>query len=370
MVKKYGIISDIHKDPNIIIPAIGRLKDAGAERLILNGDIGGRQGSLEQSQQYTAFILNKLAQSGLETFVQPGSHETLLAYGPVIEHFSDKFSNIIDTTRNSKHSEDDHDLVFLPGSDFLSGGEYQIGNDGKIPSGGYIEANGGHNLVMFDSLEEYVGSIKGMVEIDDTVKFKGFQYFNIGDLRNQVTDPERTIMICHVPRKFDNVETCVDMAEFGDVVEGGFKEYILQDKEGNQKIVIETPDMDHDKFIAQLRKNKGLKIKEVKSIPDGAVIPLQFTKPYIDAGAPVVVKRENRGNNDLRDLYEELGITKAVSGHFHESSHRANDVNGNHVPENTFTNELFWNSGYGDAGHFGVLSIDGTKVSYQNVHLE
>ena len=72
----------------------------------------------------------------------------------------------------------------------------------------------------------------------------------------------------------------------------------------------------------------------------------------------------------MKSIYEELGIRKAVSGHFHESGHRANDRNGNHVQEGTNVNELFWNSGYLDAGQTGILTIRGDEVSYQNIRLD
>ena len=69
-------------------------------------------------------------------------------------------------------------------------------------------------------------------------------------------------------------------------------------------------------------------------------------------------------------MYEKLGIRKAVSGHFHESSHRANDRNSKHVFENTFVEELFWNSGCLDIGQCGILTVKDNKVSYRNVRLQ
>ena len=38
---------------------------------------------------------------------------------------------------------------------------------------------------------------------------------NMNDLKKMVSDPEKTILFSHVPRKFDNSETGVDMAELG-----------------------------------------------------------------------------------------------------------------------------------------------------------
>lgn len=96
---KYGVISDVHSNPGMVPAAIDVLKRLGAEQLILNGDIGNAQETLKESQNYIAFILDTAGKSGLETFVQPGSHEMLMAYDPVIAYFTDKYENITDATR-------------------------------------------------------------------------------------------------------------------------------------------------------------------------------------------------------------------------------------------------------------------------------
>ncbi len=299
MITKYGVISDVHEDPRIVPTAIETLRQRGAEKLLVNGDIGERMSNLEQSQAHTTFILESIGKSGLESYVQPGSHETVEGYQPVINHFSEQYPNIHDATQNQKLEQTNHHLVFLPGSDFLCNGQYQIGNDKDIETGLYNTKNG------------------------------PIFYFNMQDLKQLVTHPEKTIVVCHVPRKFDNLETCVDVAEFGEA---------------------EHP--------FRMRGNL---------IPGKSVFPLPIAQQFVDKGYPITLKKENRGNEDLRDLYQELGITKAVTGHFHESSHRANDANGDHVEPGILTDNLFWNSGHLDRGYTGILTVDGEYVSYENV---
>jgi hypothetical protein len=331
MVTKYGVISDVHGDPRIVGQAIEVLEREGAEKLLVNGDIGNQQGSLKESQSYVAFVLDSIGKSGLEAFVQPGSHETLLAFGPVIDSISEDYSNLIDVTKNQRIEQVGYDLVFLPGSDFSCGGEYQIGNDSGLPSRNYLQLNDSPSLTMFDTLEEGMDSVVGMRRLDPNMKIRMFHYSNMQDLKKLVTNPEKTVMVCHVPRKFDNLESAVDMAEFGEVTE---------DFELQGDIV---------------RK--------------GSVYPLPVAKQVVQAGYPVEIMRANRGNEDLTGLYNELGITKAVSGHFHESGHRACDGEGNHVEEGKMVNKLFWNSGHLDVGQTGILSVDGEKVSYRNIQL-
>lgn len=320
----YGVISDVHQDPRIVPASIEVLKKLGAEKLLINGDIGNQQRTLEDSQNYVAFILDSIGKSGLESYVQPGSHETLLAFGPVMDAFADKYSNLVDATKVPKAEQKGHSLIFLPGSDFLCGGEYQIGNHEQIPSGRYIQTQKG--LMQFEEFGQYVGAIQ------QGVAQGAMQYSNMNDLRKLVNDPDKSIVVCHVPRKFDNLEYAVDMAEFG---------------EATEKFNLNGNDVEQD-----------------------SVFPLPVAQQIVQAGYPVEIRQENRGNKDLKALYEELGINKAVSGHFHESGHRANDTYGNHVSEGNLVTDLFWNSGHLDAGQTGILTVGDGKVSYRNIRLE
>ena len=164
MVKtKYGMISDVHEDPRIVQIAIDILKKRGAKKLLVNGDIGGRMKSVEQSQAYSALILECIGKSGLESYVQPGSHETLKGFHPVIYHFSEKYPNINNILENQKREAKDHHLVFLPGSDFLCDGQYQIGNNKDIETGLYNTKNG------------------------------SLFYSNMNDLKKLITKPEKKV---------------------------------------------------------------------------------------------------------------------------------------------------------------------------------
>lgn len=295
---RYGVISDIHDDPRVINPALEVLQREGIDELLVNGDIGGNYGSLEQSQGYTAMILDAIGRSGLQAYVQPGSHETIGGFHPVLDHFAQKYPTIHSVFDARRVQQEGHDLVFIPGSDFLCGGEYQIGN-GEMQTGIYK-------------------SRKGLLH-----------YENMQDIRTHVRNPENTIVVCHVPRKFDTLENGVDVAEFGEAT-----------------------------FDFPLR---GEIIKK------GSVFPRPAAEIIANEGYPIALKKENRGNEDLAKIYDELGITKAISGHFHESSHRAHDSQGNNVPEGTLVEELFWNSGHLDQGYTGVLTVQGNKVSYKNI---
>ncbi len=306
METKYGIISDIHRiHPNGVVAAMSALNAKGAQKIILNGDITGDQFQDLGEDDYLGHMLTGAGRSGLEVYIQPGSHEKVDLFEPVINALVSKYENLVYAAQNPKLETPDHHLVFLPGSDWMAGDAtgkgYQFHNE-SLKTGFYKTDTGVQRMI------------------------------NIQDLRRYVTDPQKTIVICHVPRKFDSPDTCVDMAYFGE---------------------------------AQRAFRLGDNIVE-----EGSVFPGPVGERLVKAGAPVRMKTENRGNEDLRTLYEDLGITKAVTGHFHESVHRANDRNGRRVREGVLVNELFWNASYMDGMKAGILTVRDGKVAYENVEFK
>lgn len=316
----------MHHDPRIVAPAIEVLKGLGAQKIIANGDIGERQRTLEASQAYVASVLKALGESGLESRISTGSHETVAAFEPVFQHFSEKYPNLVSVFKEPKIEEKDHHVAFLPGSDFVCGGEYLIGNNEAIPTGLYLQLE--------DRLHPY--SPEALQLLQPTGQLRGIlRYINPKDLKKLVTEPEKTIVVCHVPRRFEGKEA-VDVAYFSE----------RPDKKVIPGAVVE----------AMLRQKYGAGVRTEE-------IPLLAIKEGLE------LRRENRGNERLRELYEELGITKAVSGHFHESTHKAHDATAQPVKEGDFVDELYWNSGHLDVGHCGLLHVKDGKVAYQNVDL-
>ena len=363
---KYGIMSDIHEDPRVVSNAISVLKKLGANKLILNGDIGIHSNSINTAQDHTAIILDSIGKSGLESYVQTGSHEITFAHEPVLASFTNKYSNIIDVFKHPKIDMNSHHLVFLPGSDVNAGGEYTFGG-ADIPTGTY-----------FKTLE---GQIIPLVDMDVAMEFSNagqlgglIHYNNMSDLRNYVSHPDKTIVICHVPRRFDNFTTGIDVAHFIDQYDVNTRMVMFKDDPENR-----------DKFISysglvpvnipmaksMLESDTAMRYNG-KHVTEDDII--SFATKYASKNSEELIRvyverNENRGNEDLKNLYDELGIRKAVSGHFHESSHRAHDSNGIIVPQNTFVNDLFWNSGHLDKGLTGILTVNGNNVSYQNIDL-
>jgi len=284
----YGIISDIHtSSPKDVTEAIKILKRKGVDRFILNGDITGDQNKDLPPTSFLSYFLTDLGQSNIKSYVQPGSHEEREDYGSMLKSFSDKYSNIINISEPSSFKENDHYIAFIPGSDWIAG-----------------HVNDGYNL-------------------------------NTTNFDKLISDPEKTIVFSHVPRKFDNIDNCVDMAYFGED----------KDERIMPGIVIEN----------QIKQQFG-------DIPLDKL--MSIAKDY-----GFILKKENRGNEELKQLYNNLGISKSINGHFHESSHRANDLDGNHVEQGKYVPDLFWNASYLDKGRFGILTVKDNKVKYRNINI-
>jgi len=305
MAITYGIISELHDiDVRTIIPAINILKKEEVDALVLNGDLVGERAD-NASHNYLSILLDIVGRSGLEAYVLPGSHEVVSEFEPVLSYFSSHYPNLINTFTTPKVEKKDHHLVFLQGaSDYRVGDalDYGYSLEDQNKSGVY-KNNGGFIRVI-----------------------------NMHDLKKLVSEPEKTVVFSHVPRRFSTIETCVDMAEFGEVQ----TEFQLDD---------------HPFQV-------------------GSVLPASFAYALVQQGLPIQMRRENRGNETLKAIFNDLGIKKSVSGHFHESAGRAHDLQGNSVEEGSFVNELFYNASCMDRLMVGMLSVEDSKVAYENINLQ
>ena len=82
-ITKYGIISDIHKKPEYLDQIVNKLKVEEIDKLILNGDIGDSWLKIFRTLE----VVSKL---DIETYIQPGSHESVEDYSNVVFSFCNK----------------------------------------------------------------------------------------------------------------------------------------------------------------------------------------------------------------------------------------------------------------------------------------
>ena len=72
----------------------------------------------------------------------------------------------------------------------------------------------------------------------------------------------------------------------------------------------------------------------------------------------------------INKIIDETGIKKHITGHFHESVHRAHTLKEETVDEGKWTEELFFMASYMDDLKVGLLEVDGEKVKYYRVNLK
>jgi Icc-related predicted phosphoesterase len=335
---KYGILGDSHHDLQYLRRAINVLRNHNVDAVLIHGDILEPKKGLQATMNHSLMVLDELAALNSEIYlgpknaniyIQPGSHEPVALFDYMLKLYSGKYPNIINSLDEKYIRNKDHDIVFLPGSDTVAGGQHLLGNDVKTDRY-MVKGKKTVKLEKFESIEKY-----------NEKKDKGQVYAvinkqNMNDLKKRVKDPDKTVIISHVPPRFESLDTAIDVTFFaegkdGSIMPGTYVAKMLQDRYGSLN-------------FAQMQK--------------------------IVQAEGYTLKIENRGNEDLRDLYKKLGINKAVSGHFHESTHRANNWKNKHVKEDKWTTELFWNAGHLDEGHFGILDVKGNKVKYHNVKLK
>jgi len=338
---KYGIISDIHAaDPRLVYTALDTFKKRKVDAVILNGDVLGNRyrGPDLKPEEYLHFILHVANELGLETYVQPGSHEPFSWLHNLIKALKDKY-NIHYTVDEKALEAGNHKLIFLPGSDWAPGNIAGYRIHDREPTGVVKYVTGG-----------------------------GMAYYlyntNPNDLRRLIEDPQNTILVSHIPRRF-STENAVDVAHF--------IEKLIVDLRVYNKPLVQTRGVapletyQPQPGVPFIKHNSSLSDEELREII------LETAKRYSknrDVIAIDVERITNRGNETLAKILEEEGVTKGISGHFHNSVWNAHDAAGEYIPPKKPTSELFWNASLMDEGKFCILHVLDGEVYYTNLEIK
>ncbi|MBI4163462.1 MAG: hypothetical protein HY512_01250 [Candidatus Aenigmarchaeota archaeon] len=221
----------------------------------------------------------------------PGNYEDFVAYHAAFSQLEDKLDNVVDATRQGKYTLKlngiEVDLVWVPGSTEDVSRGFHVRND-LGPTADYS---------------------KGKSHI---------HVYNPNDLRELVTRPDRTILLCHNPPQM-SADNTFDVA-----------------------------------LRAIYRGNKiiGPIVGELVKAYRGEITPTGKVKELFDGRAQLV--REHAGNPVLSGLVDELGIQKVLAGDIHDAVYTT-DRQGRSIPPGTFSRELFGNPGPAKDGRYGVL---------------
>ena len=288
-----GILSDFHTELTSTKTLIEQIMLHNPDAIILNGDLGDPKQGKKIKQIFK--IVSRF--KGL-IFVQPGSHEDQKSYYEALK----SYPKFIDCTKQQKHTIKGYDLIFLPGSDIgITGAEFKI-------------------------LSRPLKNLK-----------KELKFFFLQDLKKLITDPEKTILIAHIPPRCITPNG-IDFAFFGKVKQA---------------------------FIGLNEKNMPI-IQSEK----GSIFPLSYGLHLKMQGFPIKIVQQNVGNIGLAKLLEEKKITKFICGHIHESGQKAIDTKENLVKEKTWSKELWYNVGAASEGYAGIVKLNKDLMQYKNINGE
>ncbi|MBW3018018.1 metallophosphoesterase, partial [Candidatus Woesearchaeota archaeon] len=299
-----GVVADLHGKLDAARNFAKYFLKHPVDAIVLNGDLSefGNENSVRD-------VLRCFSKIKCPIYVIPGSHESKAQYDKIKDV---RKKNVVDCNKmsNRKQKLDGYDLVFLPGSDFLTGAaQFKL-------------LNGRKEIKSYREIQKLYKRYEGRV-----LKFSFLE-----DLFRFVKNPEKTIIISHVPPLFNKLNA-IDVARFGKV----------------------------------LRK---FKIKNIKSemlmdyvlmngpiIEPGHVFTADITKEFRKHKYPVKLVVANRGNKNLATVIKMLKVTKMICGHFHESGRKGNDCKGKFVKPNKRVKELFYNPGPGFEGNGGIYAV-------------
>ena len=306
---KLGVTADLHGNLRLAKKFASYFKKSDVDAVVIAGDLP----AYENQKTSLTKILQIFSKCGKRVFVMPGSHESVKIYEVVLKKFKKK---IVDCTKekNRKVQIGDYDIVFLPGSDWLSGEDA--------------------GFVLRDSRTALRGKTKKQIS-----RYFGTEVrlFYVRELRKIIKNPKKTILITHIPPRF-NKKLAIDVAKFGKAV-GKFK-IKTADKEALLHLIMVWQGM-LKATIFSLAEARRLKKK----------------------GYPIAIIEENRGNKILKKMIKRLKITKLICGHIHESGGRANDLKGKPVTPDKWNKELFYNC----SGRAGIVEFSDSLARYWDI---
>ncbi|MBD3259791.1 hypothetical protein GF371_04140 [Candidatus Woesearchaeota archaeon] len=318
-LKKIGVVSDLHGNISAARNFAKYFLKHPVDAVVLNGDLS--EIGEEDSVKDIVLCFKKLK---CPVYVIPGSHESWKQYRKLKRI---KKNNIIDCFKmsNRKKKLDSYDLVFMPGSDFLSHNA-----DFKMLSG---------RKELEDA--EY---------IYERYERRTLKFSFIEDLFNLVKNPEKTIVVSHVPPLFRK----------GNAI------YVAKFVKIPRKFKIKEKDLEKSDLILNMFLREGPVVEK----SDQSLITLDMAKELRKFKYPAKIYKANRGNKNLAKAIKMLKVTKMICGHFHESGSKGCDSDGKYVSPNKKVKSLFYNSGPGFEGLGGIYFIHDGKVSYRNIKVK
>jgi len=308
---KLGILVDGHGHKTNTRKLVSRFNKEKVDAILVNGDFAEDEGQYQSMRS----MLKLFKQSKAPVYVMPGSHENSKPYKSTVGKAKKPIYDCM-KARNRKVTINGYDLVFLPGSDWVT------------PRASFM-------------LLEHKRRLKARLK---TARIRGIKcsdlvFSSMTEINKLITRPQKTMVVGHIPPRFSSKHG-LDVANFGITT----KEFTVPT---NVK--------------GRMRRYAG------KTIGIQNVIPLPYGKDLADAGYPVKIMKKNVGNIGLKKVLVKNKIKYFVCGHIHESGQRAVTANGRKVKSKHWSNSLFLNAGPAKEGKGALFIIKDGKASFQKV---
>ena len=312
---KLGIITCLHGNLKAAKALAKFYSKSDVDAIIFNGDT-----NKDGDENSIYMVLKHFKKIKKPTYITPGSHETYSGYKNSFKKIKNNYIKDCTLSKNRKIKLKGYHLVFLPGSDV------------KVYDAGFqLIGSKSHWLKRLKRLtKKYGNPYEGIID-----------FFHIDEIKKYVTDPNKTVLICHVPPRFFK-KNSIDVAKFG------------------------RPKRSFNLKTKDVAKKLRIRIKSTKIDKDSIFI-IKKARKLIKKGYPIEVVTKNVGNIYLKRIIKKLKIKKFICGHIHEAGQKANDLKGNLIKQNIWSKELFHNAAPSKDGYSGIFTICGDKAKYKNI---
>lgn len=96
----------------------------------------------------------------------------------------------------------------------------------------------------------------------------------------------------------------------------------------------------------------------------GSVVLPETVKYFEKLGKKIELKNEHRGNKTLKEVIDKNRIKFMVSAHIHEDGRKGVNRYGAYVPENEYSDTLYFNPGPAEDGYAGIYFLEDGKAAY------
>lgn len=332
MATRYGIISNPGINEEITDYILIQFIKRDVEHIVVNG-ISSNPETLSTAIDYASTAAHAISKES-KVIINPGPLDSLKEYFQAMEEFR-KRKNIIYSTKNPYVKMNGNELILLPGMPskqripiYENAFSTQHRLHKTMPTGYY-------SLVQDDFLvKEREHRIIGRALRNEALDYC-MRITNMERATKQIRNPEKTLVVSVIPRKFDYEDYSVDLED-----------------------VAENPDdkklLSIDSLLTKLSEEKGYLLD-----------PAELEEEIYSQGYKI--SNINNGDEELKALMEHKKITKSVCSKPGVSEHYAHTDQNQIVNPDKFKDTLHFNTGTITFNTAGIITLNENQMAYEPI---